>query len=185
MTSIYDPAICDPVCADGMSTVFLGPGDGPAISMGTLPLVFKALSAWTGGAYELHEQPIKPGVLVAPHRHQYQDQVSYVVSGTLGFLVGDEEFEAPAGSFIWRPRRVMHALWNSGSQQARMLEISSPGAEIEQFFNFFGGLTAAGKATAEAIQKLAAPYGISYDLSRIPDLELKHGVSAGGAWWPE
>jgi hypothetical protein len=66
-----------------------------------------------------------------------------------------------------------------------MLEISSPGTEIEEFFNHFGDLTAAGGATADAIQTLAAPYGISYDLSRIPDLEARHNVSAGGAWWPE
>lgn len=185
MTSSNDQAMFEPITAGGKAVAFLGPGQGPAISMGALPLVFKALSAWTGGAYELHEQPISPGVLVAPHRHEHQDQVSYVVSGTLGFLVGSEEFEAPAGSFIWRPRQVTHALWNSGPAEARMLEISSPGSQIEEFFNRFGELTKAGGATAEAISKLAAPYGISYDLARIPGLEARHGVSAGGAWWPE
>jgi len=164
---------------------FLAPGEGPAISMGALPLIFKARSAWTGGAYEMHEQPIKPGVLVAPHRHENQDQVSYVVAGTLGFMVGGQEFEAPAGSFIWRPRRVTHALWNSGPEEARMLEISSPGTEIEEFFRRFGDLTEAGSATAEAVAELAAPYGITYDLSVIPGLEARHNVSAGGAWWPE
>jgi mannose-6-phosphate isomerase-like protein (cupin superfamily) len=190
MTSIDSPVAGEPLTSqqsatEGTSAVFLGPGQGPAISMGALPLVFKALPAWTGGAYELHEQPIRPGVLVAPHRHEHQDQVSYVVSGTLGFLVGSEEFEAPAGSFIWRPRQVTHALWNSGPHEARMLEISSPGTAIEEFFNRFGDLTEAGAATVDAIRELAAPYGISYDLGRIPDLEARHNVSAGGAWWPE
>lgn len=185
LAASYNHGIYEPITAGGKSVAFLGPGEGPAISMGALPLVFKALSAWTGGAYELHEQPISPGVLVAPHRHEHQDQVSYVVSGTLGFLVGDEEFEARAGSFIWRPRQVTHALWNSGPADARMLEISSPGSRIEEFFNRFDELTKAGGATAEAIIKLAAPYGISYDLSRVPGLEARHGVSAGGAWWPE
>jgi quercetin dioxygenase-like cupin family protein len=185
MSSPNEAGIGEPAAAGPRSAVFLGPGEGPAISMGTMPLVFKALSAWTGGAFELHEQPIKEGVLVAPHRHENQDQISYVVSGTLGFLVGDEEFEAPTGSFIWRPRQVTHALWNSGPGDARMLEMSSPGTEIEQFFNRFDDLTQAGGATAEAIAKLAAPYGISYELARIPGLEARHGVSAGGAWWPE
>jgi mannose-6-phosphate isomerase-like protein (cupin superfamily) len=185
MTSVDHQRSGQSPTAGGNSAAFLGPGEGPAISMGALPLIFKALSAWTGGAYELHEQPIRPGVLVAPHQHENQDQVSYVVSGTLGFLVGSEEFEAPAGSFIWRPRQITHALWNSGQQEARMIEISSPGTEIEEFFNRFGKLTEAGGATADAIRNLAAPYGISYDLSRIPDLEARHNVSAGGAWWPE
>jgi quercetin dioxygenase-like cupin family protein len=185
MSSTDEAGTFEPAAAGLGSARFLGPGEGPAISMGTMPLVFKALSAWTGGAYELHEQPIKAGTLVAPHQHENQDQVSYVVSGTLGFLVGNDEFEAPAGSFIWRPRQVTHALWNSGPGDARMLEISSPGTGIEEFFNRFGDLTEAGGATAEAISKLAAPYGISYDLARIPGLEARHGVSAGGAWWPE
>jgi mannose-6-phosphate isomerase-like protein (cupin superfamily) len=171
--------------AAGSSAVFLGPGEGPAIVMGTLPLVYKALSAWSGGAYELHEEPIRPGVLVAPHRHENQDQVSYVLSGTLGFFVGGQEFEAPAGSFIWRPRQVMHALWNCGTQEARMLEITSPGTQAEEFFNRFGELTEAGQASVEAVHKLAAPYGITYDLSLTRDLEARHKVSAGGAWWPE
>src|SRR5229473_2813968 len=149
MTSAHDTA--NPAAAPA---VFLGPGEGTAIHMGSLALIFKALSAWTRGAYEMHEQPLKPGVLVAPHTHARQDQVSYVVAGTLGFLVGGQEFEAPAGSFIWRPRRVVHALWNSGPGEARMLEVSSPGSEIEEFFRRFGALTDAGGATAQAIQAL-------------------------------
>ncbi len=120
------------------------------------------------GAYEMHEQRLGPGVLVAPHTHVYQDQVSYVLTGTLGCLVGDQEFEVPAGSFIWRPRGVRHALWSTAAGETRFLEISSPGSEIEEFFRRFGDLTDAGAATAEAIQALAAPYGISYDLDIIP-----------------
>jgi mannose-6-phosphate isomerase-like protein (cupin superfamily) len=171
--------------ARSSAAIFLGPGEGPAIHMGSLPVVFKTLSAWTRGAYEMHEQRLAPGVLVAPHTHIHQDQVHYVLTGTLGFLVGDQEFTAPAGSFIWRPRRVRHALWNSGSEESRFLEVSSPGGAIEEFFRRFGDLTDAGAATAAAIEELAAPYGISYDLAMIPGLEARHGVSAGGAWWPE
>src|SRR5215467_12670443 len=65
--------------ATSAAAIFLGPGEGPAIHMGSLPLVFKALSAWTNGAYEMHEQRLGPGVLVAPHTHVYQDQVNYVL----------------------------------------------------------------------------------------------------------
>lgn len=178
MTTVQGPATA-------AEPIFLGPGEGPAIHMGSLPLVFKALSAWTHGAYEMHEQWLDPGVLVAPHTHEHQDQLHYVLTGTLGFLIGDQEFTAPAGSFVWRPRRIRHAVWNSGTEQSRFLEVSSPGREIEEFFRRFGDLTDAGAATAEAISALAAPYGISYELDLIPGLEARHGVSAGGVWWPE
>jgi quercetin dioxygenase-like cupin family protein len=171
--------------ATSAAAIFLGPGEGPALRMGSLPLVFKTLSAWTGGAYEMHEHRLAPGVLVAPHTHTHQDQVHYVLAGTIGCLIGGQEFTAPAGSYIWRPRGVVHALWTSGANEARVLEVSSPGSEMEEFFRRFGDLTEAGGATAGAIQALAAPYGISYDLAMIPSLEARYGVSAGGVWWPE
>ena len=178
MTTTHVPAI-------SAAAVFVAPGAGPALRMGALPLVFKALSAWSGGAYEMHEHRIGPGVLVPPHTHAHQDQANYVLAGTIGCLVGDQEFELPAGSFIWRPRGIRHALWAAGGGEARFLEISSPGSEIEEFFHRFGDLTDAGAATPEAIQELAAPYGITYDVPLIPRLEARHGVSAGGAWWSE
>ena len=192
MTTTHEPATVPLVLppravlpAPAAAAIFLGPGEGPALRMGSLPLVFKALSAWSGGAYEMHEHRIGPGVLVAPHTHAHQDQANYVLAGTIGCLVGDQEFEVPAGSFIWRPRGVRHALWAPRAGEARFLEISSPGAEIEEFFRRFGDLTDAGAATPEAIQQLAAPYGITYDLPLIPQLEARHAVSAGGAWWSE
>ena len=91
----------------------------------------------------------------------------------------------PAGGFIWRPRGVRHALWAAGAGEARFLEISSPGGDIAQFFRRFGELTEAGTATPAAVQALAAPYGISYDLAVIPYLEATHGVSTGGTWRSE
>ena len=176
MTTTHDPTVT--------GAFVLGPGDGPALRMGSLPLVFKALPEWSGGAYEMHEHRIGPGVLVAPHIHAHQDQANYVLAGTIGCLVGDQEYEVPAGGFIWRPRGVRHALWASRAGGARFLENSSPGGEIEEFFRRFGELTKAGEATPQAVQALAAPYGITYDLALIPDLEARHGVSAGGTWWP-
>ena len=92
MTTSYEPRTA-------AAAVFLAPGEGPALRMGALPLVFKALSAWSGGAYEMHEHRIGPGVLVAPHTHAHQDQASYVLAGTIGCLVGGQEFEvSPYGA---------------------------------------------------------------------------------------
>jgi quercetin dioxygenase-like cupin family protein len=171
--------------ATAAAAIFLGPGEGPALRMGSLPLVFKIVPEWTGGTYEMHEHRLAPGVLVAPHTHTHQDQVHYVLAGTIGCLIGDQEFTAPAGSAIWRPRGVVHALWTSGATEARVLEVSSPGSAMAEFFRRFGDLSDAGGATAEAIQALAAPHGITYDLAMIPGLEARYGVSAGGVWWPE
>ena len=103
------------------------PGEGTPIRMGALPVDLLVPAAFSGGTYELHEQPVPPGVLVVPHTHAHQDQVSIVTAGTLGVLVGDEEFIAPVGSCVLRPRGVVHALWNASTEPARMIEVSSPG----------------------------------------------------------
>ena len=94
--------------------VVIEPGGGDLIHMGALAVFFKVVSAQVGGACELHEQPIPPGTLVAPHTHDRQDQVSYVLEGTLGFRVGFADVEVPAGGAIFRPRGVPHAVWNAG-----------------------------------------------------------------------
>ena len=161
------------------------PGHGAPIRMGALPADLLVPAAFSAGAYELHHQPVPPGVLVVPHTHARQDQISVVTAGTLGVLVGDEEFTAPAGSCILRPRGIVHALWNPGPQPAQMIEVSSPGAGIEEFFRRFTDLTAAGQATSPAIADLARPYGITYQPDLVPGLEARHGVSAGRGWWSE
>lgn len=163
--------------------LIIEPGGGDLIHMGALAVLFKVVPGQADGAYEMHEQPIPPGTLVAPHTHERQDQVSYVLDGTLWFRVGDDDFEVPAGGTIFRPRGIVHALWNCGPAPARMLEISSPGSEVEAFFRQFGRLSRAGQVSAAAVAALARPYGISYDLDLIPRLEEQYQVSAGGGWW--
>ncbi len=166
--------------------VFLPPGRGTPIRMGALPVTLRVRAAQTGGAYVLSEQVLPPGVLVAPHTHHEQDQVSLVLAGSLGFLVGDQEFTAPPGSCVARPRGIPHAVWNPGPGEGTMAEITSPGGQMEEFFLAFHALTvAAGQPTAAAIADLAAPFGITYDQARIPGLEARYQVTAGGAWWAE
>lgn len=58
------------------------------------------------------EHPVEPGIIVEPHTHQYEDELSYVVSGTIWARIGDREIEAPPSTYIWKPRGIMHTFWN-------------------------------------------------------------------------
>jgi mannose-6-phosphate isomerase-like protein (cupin superfamily) len=177
---------CESVPATLRDTVaFLAPGEGRAIRTGAMSVVYKVSAEWTGGAYTMHEQPVGPRVLVTPHTHEAQDQVSYVVEGELGFLVGDEEFIAPAGSCVFRPRKLRHALWNPTDAPAKMIEISNPGGEFECYFLQFGELTESGETRSEVIHALGARYGISYDLAKGEELSRRYGVSSAGSWWSD
>ena len=60
---------------------------------------------------------------------------------------------------------------------------STPGREIEAFFREFDQLSQACQVSASAVAELARPYGISYHLELIPQLEARYGISAGSGWW--
>ena len=54
------------------------------------------------------------------------DEAWYVLEGTLGFILGDERLEAPAGSAVLVPRGVPHTFWNAGPGRARYVIVLTP-----------------------------------------------------------
>ena len=84
---------------------------------------------------------------IAPlHVHHSDDEAWYVLSGTLGFRLGDEEVEASAGSAVLARRETAHTYWNAGRSEAKYLlvmtpriaqlieEIHQPGADVAAVF---------------------------------------------------
>ena len=64
---------------------------------------------------------------IAPlHVHHSDDEAWYVLSGTLGFRLGDEEVEAQAGSAVLARRGTPHTYWNAGATEARYLLVMTP-----------------------------------------------------------
>jgi len=80
------------------------------------------------------------------HVHHSDDEAWYVLEGTLGFRLGDDEIEAQAGSAVLARRETPHTYWNAGDTPARYLlvltpniallleEIHEPGADILAIF---------------------------------------------------
>ena len=58
---------------------------------------------------------VKPGFMVPPHVHSDTDEWSYVLFGQIGARVGDDEFTAEPGSWILKPRGLMHTFWERGT----------------------------------------------------------------------
>ena len=84
---------------------------------------------------------------IAPlHVHRSDDEAWYVLAGTLGFRLGDDEVEANAGSAVLAQRGTAHTFWNAGRSEARYLivmtpriaelieEIHQPGADVAAAF---------------------------------------------------
>ena len=156
---------------------FLGTDHGRLVDLGGLGVRFKIYSEQTGGSFAVVEHPIEPGVIVEPHTHQHEDELSYVVSGTIWARVGDKEIQAPAGTYIWKPRQVMHTFWNPGPEPALIVETISPGG-FERLFEQVAALLEEqepGPSTDQDVIVLCNQYGLAMDRTWLPELQARFG----------
>jgi quercetin dioxygenase-like cupin family protein len=134
--------------------------------------------AETGGRLALVEHPIQPRALAAPiHTHHDEDEISYVVSGTIGAQIGDQVLTSGPGSLVFKPRGIPHAFWNAGDTVATVLEVITPGGfegYFEEMAETFLDLGGRDPALAEAICR---KYHLDLDLSSIPRLIQQHGLT--------
>ncbi|MGH9440445.1 MAG: cupin domain-containing protein [Terriglobia bacterium] len=107
--------------------VFLGPGEGRAYPMGRISALFKADGAESANAYSISEWWLEPNTQ-GPGAHSHpEDDIFYVLEGTMSFLIGDRWVDAAKGSFVLAPGGVTHDFENRGSVRAGALNFSSPG----------------------------------------------------------
>lgn len=66
-------------------------------------------------------------LLIAPyHIHHNDEEIFYVLSGQIGFVVGDDEFIASAGDAVLVPPGAVHTWWAASEEPARYLIAMSP-----------------------------------------------------------
>ncbi len=96
--------------------------------MGRIQAVFKADGAETAEGYSISEWWLEPHT-TGPGAHSHpEDDVFYVLAGTMNFLVGDRWVDAPAGSLVLAPGGTTHDFENRGDERAGALNLSVPGA---------------------------------------------------------
>lgn len=108
-------------------------GTGPAYRGPGNQITFLITSAESNGGLFFGEVIVSPGGGPPPHRHSHEDESFYLQEGTLTLLLGDETIIASPGDFVQIPRGVVHAFKNTGSVNAKMLAVNTPGG-IEKYF---------------------------------------------------
>src|ERR671935_249577 len=112
----------------------VGPEDGKEGFLGSIGVRFMIDGEEAGERFSLVEHPMSARALAAPlHRHNREDEYSYVLEGRVGALLGDEVLIGEPGDLIFKPRNQWHTFWNAGDEPARLLEIISP-AGFERYF---------------------------------------------------
>lgn len=107
--------------------IFLKPKEGRSYAMGGMSALFLADGKETGDRYSISEWWLKPHT-AGPGAHSHpEDDVFFVLEGTLHFLIGDKWVKAPKGSFVLAPGGVTHDFENRGDKRAGALNLSFPG----------------------------------------------------------
>lgn len=111
--------------------IFLHPGEGRAYPMGRINAIFKADGGETNGSYSISEWWLDPHTQ-GPGAHSHdEDDIFYVIEGTMSILVGENWIDAPKGSFVLAPGGITHDFENRSDHRAGVLNLSIPG-EFEQ-----------------------------------------------------
>ena len=157
-------------------------GEGESVSLGGVGVEFKIPADMTGGSFSIVEHPLDPGRLIPPHIHYAEDEFSYVLSGEIGVRIGDRDYVAEPGSYVFKPRNIPHTFWNAGPGPARLIEIISPAG----FENFFAELAELAESCppeefAERRAELARGYDHYFVHPEwVQELESKHGLKMIG-----
>jgi quercetin dioxygenase-like cupin family protein len=141
--------------------IHLVPGEGDTLRnpLGG-PLTFRARGDDTGGAMTVFESIAGPGEGPPLHTHAEEDEVLYVLEGTLRAKLDGELRDAPAGSFVFIPKRLPHTWQNVGDGPARLLVVFTPAATgMERFFQRFAELPE-DAPVPEAFRTLGAEAGM-------------------------
>jgi quercetin dioxygenase-like cupin family protein len=139
--------------------IVLQPGEGTAVGnpVGGA-LTFKVRSEDTDGVLAAFESVAAPGEGPPLHTHADEDEIWYALEGTFRVRLEDDVRDAPAGTFVFIPRRAVHTWQNVGETPGRVLVIFTPGG-FERFFERFA--REAGDAPAEAFGRIGGEIGMS------------------------
>lgn len=95
--------------------------------MGRISSVFKADGQDTENRYSISEWWLEPNTQ-GPGQHSHdEDDVFYVIEGTMSFLLGEKWVDAPKGSFLIAPGGMKHDFENRSDARAGLLNFSIPG----------------------------------------------------------
>ena len=98
----------------------------------------KLLGRETGESIMMFEETLPAGTKSLFHLHRDSDEVAWVLTGEMTFMVGDEVSVGGPGTCAFFPRNVPHAWKNSGRDTGRVVFLYTPaaaGGYVEELLN--------------------------------------------------
>ena len=82
--------------------------------------------AETGDSIMMFEETVPPGTKSTFHLHHDSDEVAYVLSGEVTFMIGDAVAVGGPGACVFMPRGVPHCWKSTGAETGRVLFLYTP-----------------------------------------------------------
>ncbi|MEI9955474.1 MAG: cupin domain-containing protein [Ferruginibacter sp.] len=118
-----------------MKPITVAPNEGKAISVGNSKLLVKLLSEDTGNAMSITEYELAPQFPGPPaHKHKVFEHAWYVLEGSLTIQLDDQVTVLAKGSFIFIPKKTVHAFSNKTDEWVKLLVIDTPGG-FEKYYD--------------------------------------------------
>ncbi|MEE1767063.1 cupin domain-containing protein [Streptomyces sp. JV185] len=112
----------------------VGPGGGETIVLGTTRMRVLEDGSHTGHRLAIAESVLAPHTQGPPqHRHARHDEGFYIISGTIRFTVGDQDYDASTGTLVMVPPGTPHTFANPTDQPAVMLSTFTPDLYVQYF----------------------------------------------------
>ena len=140
-------------------TVIVPPGTGTALDF--LSVSHVLTSRDTGGGYYLFHSGFEPGAGNRLHVHRREDEVGFVLAGSLEIRLPDRTVVLEAGGAAHLPRTIPHAIRNPLATPSRYLFIAVPGG-MDRWFDALAIAHAGGTLDDEAYRRSADEYGIEW-----------------------
>lgn len=106
----------------------------------------------TNGELLISDLRVHPGGAVfGAHIHPNIDERFTVLSGKIGYMLGDQKGILQTGESVDLPRGILHDWWNAGDEEARVIVEIRPAARFEMMARTMFGLAHEGKTDKKGV----------------------------------
>jgi quercetin dioxygenase-like cupin family protein len=137
------------------------PQEQPVVKIGQLEIRYLMDGTVTGAGMGMFELTVPPGARVPPaHSHRDNEEIVYVLEGTLRYSVDDEARDLKAGERMYTARGSVHAFSNPHDRPARALVILTPDIGAQYFRDIAEIASAPGGPSPAKLVEVMTRYGL-------------------------
>ncbi len=143
--------------------LIVGPDEGKRVTAQDSTVTVKLTPAETGGALCITHLTV-PGNFVEaappPHYQTREEEIFYILKGTITFEVRGQPHRASAGSLVKVPRNLVHKFSNPDPEPAELLILGSPAGIADFMVELYEVLQQPGPPDIPKVIGIFAEYGL-------------------------